>query len=115
MKLILAFIRPDKVETVKAALAEVGVFRMTVMYCQGFGREVDRTELNRGREPSANLLRKVQLEVAVSEQYVEPAINAIIDGGRIGKKGQIGDGKIFILPLEECIRIRNCQRGDEAI
>ena len=115
MKLILAFIRPDRVETVKATLAKAGVLQMTVMHCQGFGREVDRTELSRGSKPSARLLRKVQLEIAVSEEYVEPAINAIIEGGRTDTNGEIGDGKIFILPMEECIRIRNCQRGDDAL
>jgi len=115
MKLILAFIRPSRIETVKAALAEAGVFRMTLLDCQGFGREANRTKLYRERERSANLLRKVQLQIAVNDEYVEPAINAIIDGGRTDKKGQIGDAKIFLLPLDECIRIRDCQRGDEAI
>ncbi|NQU23247.1 MAG: P-II family nitrogen regulator [Candidatus Nealsonbacteria bacterium] len=115
MKLILAFIRPDRVETVKAALAEVGISRMTVMNCQGFGREVDRTQRHRGHEPPADLHRKVQLQVAVREEAVERTIDAIVRGGRTDGNGEVGDGKIFVLPLEQCIRIRTGKRGDEAI
>lgn len=115
MKLIIAIIRPDKLEDVKAALTEVEVVRLTVLDCQGFGRQKGQTELYRGHEYKVNLLRKVQLQIAVNEDFVQPTIDAILKGGRSGEKGQIGDGKIFVLPLEDCIRIRTAERGSEAI
>jgi len=115
MKLILAIIQPSKLESVKAALTDVEVFRLTVMDCQGFGRQKGHTEVYRGHEFTVNLLRKVQLQIAVNEEFVEPTVNAIIQGGRTGGKGEIGDGKIFVLPMDDCIRIRTGERGDEAI
>jgi nitrogen regulatory protein P-II 2 len=115
MKLIIAIIQPSKLEAVKEALNQVEVVRLTVMDCQGFGRQKGHTEIYRGRELTVNLLRKVQLQIAVNEQFVEPTINAIIAGGRTGEKGEIGDGKIFVLPLDDCIRIRTGERGSEAI
>ncbi|HEX7379976.1 MAG TPA: P-II family nitrogen regulator [Pirellulales bacterium] len=115
MKLIIAIIQPSRLEAVKAALTEVEVFRLTVMDVQGFGRQKGHTETYRGHEFSVNLLRKVQLQIAVNEDFVEPTIEAIIKGGRTGPTGEIGDGKIFVLPLEDCIRIRTGERGGEAI
>ncbi|MDZ7615988.1 MAG: P-II family nitrogen regulator [Patescibacteria group bacterium] len=115
MKLIIAIIQPNRLEAVKAALAEVEVFRLTVMDVQGFGRQRGQTEVYRGHEFTVNLLRKVQLTIAVNEEFLEPTIDAIIQGGRTGEKGEIGDGKIFVLPLEDCIRIRTGERGGEAI
>jgi nitrogen regulatory protein P-II 1 len=115
MKLIIAVIQPSKLEDVKAALNEVEVVRLTIMDVQGFGRQKGQTEMYRGREITVNLLRKVQLQIAVNEAFVEPTINAIIKGGRTGEQGQIGDGKIFVLPLDDCIRIRTGERGPEAI
>jgi nitrogen regulatory protein P-II 1 len=115
MKLIIAIIQPGKLEAVKEALTQVEVFRLTVVDCQGFGRQKGQTELYRGHEYKVNLLRKVQLQIAVNDDFVEPTINAIIKGGRTGKEGQIGDGKIFVLPLDECVRIRTGERGREAI
>jgi nitrogen regulatory protein P-II 2 len=115
MKLIIAVIQPSKLEDVKAALNEVEVVRLTIMDVQGFGRQKGQTEVYRGREISVNLLRKVQLQIAVNDAFVEPTINAIIKGGRTGEHGQIGDGKIFVLPLDDCIRIRTGERGPEAI
>ena len=115
MKLIIAIIQPGRLEAVKAALTEVEVFRLTVMDVQGFGRQKGQTEVYRGHELTVNLLRKVQLQIAVNEQFVEPTIDAIVKGGRTGEKGQIGDGKIFILPMDDCIRIRTGERGTEAI
>ena len=114
MKLIIAIIQPSKLEDVKAALQEVEVVRLTIMDVQGFGRQKGQTETYRGREMTVNLLRKVQLQIAVNEAFVEPTISAILKGGRTGD-GQIGDGKIFVLPLEDCIRIRTGERGTEAI
>jgi nitrogen regulatory protein P-II 2 len=115
MKLIIAIIQPHCLEAVKAALSEVEVFRLTVMDVQGFGRQKGHTETFRGHELSVNLLRKVQLQIAVNEEFVEPTISAIIKGGRSGKSGEIGDGKIFVLPLDDCVRIRTGERGSEAI
>ena len=115
MKLIIAIIQPSKLEDVKAALSEVEVVRLTIMDVQGFGRQKGQTEMYRGREITLNLLRKVQLQIAVNDAFVEPTISAIIKGGRTGDHGQIGDGKIFVLPLDDCIRIRTGERGTEAI
>src|SRR5262245_48870155 len=113
MKLIIAIIQPSKLEAVKTALTEVEVFRLTVVDVQGYGRQKGQTEVYRGREISVNLLRKVQLQIAVNEEFVEPTVNAIIKGGRSGETGEIGDGKIFILPMDDCIRIRTGERGSE--
>ncbi len=115
MKLIIAVIQPSKLEDVKAALSEVEVVRLTIMDVQGFGRQKGQTEMYRGREITLNLLRKVQLQIAVNDAFVEPTISAIVKGGRTGDSGQIGDGKIFVLPLDDCIRIRTGERGNEAI
>jgi len=115
MKLIIAIIQPHRLEAVKTALADVEVFRLTVMDVQGFGRQRGQTEVYRGHEFSVNLLRKVQLMIAVNEAFLQPTIDAIINGGRTGPTGEIGDGKIFVLPLEDCIRIRTGERGGEAI
>ena len=115
MKLILAIIQPDKLESVKTALTEVEVFRLTVLDVQGFGRQRGQTEFYRGREISVNLLRKVQLQIAVNDEFVEPTVAAIVKGGRTGDSGEIGDGKIFVLPMDDCIRIRTGERGGEAI
>jgi nitrogen regulatory protein P-II 1 len=115
MKLIIAIIQPHRLEAIKQALADVEVFRLTVMDVQGFGRQRGQTEAYRGHEFSVNLLRKVQLMIAVNEEFLEPTIDAIVRGGRTGSAGEIGDGKIFVLPLEDCIRIRTGERGGEAI
>ena len=115
MKLIIAIIQPSKLEDVKAALTDVEVFRLTVVDCQGFGRQRGQTEMYRGREFTVNLLRKVQLQIAVNDDFVERTVDAILTAGRSGEQGEIGDGKIFVLPLEDCIRIRTGERGSEAI
>ncbi len=115
MKLIIAVIQPHRLEAVKLALADVEVFRLTVMDVQGFGRQRGQTEVYRGHEFAVNLLRKVQLMIAVNEEFLEPTIEAVLRGGRTGTAGEIGDGKIFVLPLEDCIRIRTGERGGEAI
>ncbi|MEO0476117.1 MAG: P-II family nitrogen regulator [Planctomycetota bacterium] len=115
MKFIIAIIQPSRLEEVKAALSEVEVVRLTIMDVQGFGRQKGQTERYRGQEISVNLLRKVQLQIAVNDEFVEPTVNAIIRGGRTGESGEIGDGKIFVLPLEDCVRIRTGERGAEAV
>ena len=115
MKLIIAIIQPHKLESVKSALSEVQVFRLTIMDCQGFGRQQGKAEMYGADEFAANLRRKVQLQIAVNEEFVEPTIDAIIAGGRSGEQGEIGDGKIFVLPMDDCVRIRTGERGEQAI
>ena len=115
MKLIIAIIQPDKLEAVQKALTDVEVYRLTVLDVQGFGRQLGFTEVYRGHEFKVNLLKKVQIEIAVNDNFVQPTIEAIMKGGRTEPDGKIGDGKIFILPLEECIRIRTGERGSDAI
>lgn len=115
MKYIIAIVQPSRLEAVKEALSKVEVFRLTVSDVQGLGRQKGHTEIYRGHEYQVNLVRKVKLEIAVNEEFVDPTIEAIIRGARSGPEGKIGDGKIFILPLEDVIRIRTGERGGEAI
>jgi nitrogen regulatory protein P-II 2 len=115
MKLIVAIIQPNRLEAVKTALTQVEVFRLTLMDVQGFGRQKGHTETYRGHDLAVNLLRKVRLEIAVNDAFVEPTIEAIVEGGRTGPQGEIGDGKIFVLPMDDCVRIRTGERGSEAI
>lgn len=115
MKLIIAIVQPTKLEAIKLALSKVEVYRLTVMDVQGFGRQKGFTEVYRGHEFTVNLLRKIELQIAVNEDFVEPTINALIEAARSGSEGAIGDGKIFVLPLHDCIRIRTGERGPEAI
>jgi len=115
VKLILAIIQPSKLDAVKEALNKVEVFRLTVVDVQGFGRQKGQSEMYRGHELTVAMLRKVQLQIAVNEDFVEPTVTAIVEAARSGPEGRVGDGKIFILPLEECVRIRTGERGPEAI
>ncbi len=112
MKLIVAMIQPHQLPEVKKALFEAQVHNMTVTNALGCGRQKGYTETYRGVIHEINLLKKIRLEIAVNEDFVESAINAIIGGARTGK---IGDGKIFVLDLPECIRIRTGEKGSEAI
>jgi nitrogen regulatory protein P-II 1 len=113
MKLIVAIIQPDKLDEVHQALIAAEIFRITVSRVTGHGQQED-PELYRGEEVVPNLIPKVRLEIAVNEAFVEPTIEAILAGARHGD-GAIGDGKIFVLPLEQVIRIRTGERGGEAI
>jgi nitrogen regulatory protein P-II 1 len=113
MKLIVAIIPPDKLDEVHQALIDAEIFRITVSRVTGHGQQED-PELYRGEEVSPSLIPKVRLEIAVNDAFVEPTVSAVLDGARHGD-GQVGDGKIFILPLEECIRIRTGERGGSAI
>ena len=115
MKWITAIIQPHRLEAVKTALTEVEVFRLTVSDVQGFGRQKGQTEIYRGQEYTVSLVRKVRLEIAVNEEFVEPTIGAIMRAARTGEGGKVGDGKIFVLPLQDVIRIRTGERGSEAI
>jgi nitrogen regulatory protein P-II 1 len=112
MKLIIAVIKPFKLEEVKEALAEVGVQGMTVTEVKGFGRQKGHTEIYRGSEYTVDFLPKVKLEVAVADEVAARAIEAIV---RSAKTGKIGDGKVFVLPLEEVVRVRTDERGETAL
>jgi nitrogen regulatory protein P-II 2 len=112
MKLITALIQPHKLEEVKKALFEEKVFKMTVTSAQGCGQQKGYEETFRGVISEINLLDKIRLDIAVNESFVEPTIKAIIKGAR---SGNIGDGKIFVTDLQECIRIRTGERGNVAI
>jgi nitrogen regulatory protein P-II 2 len=112
MKLIIAYIQPHKLNDVKQALFAADVHRMSVTNALGCGQQKGYTETYRGVVMEVNLLKKVRLEIAVNEDFVQPTIDAIIKGARSGK---IGDGKIFVLDLAECIRIRTGEKGNKAI
>ena len=112
MKLITAVIKPFRLDDVRNALAEVGVQGMTVTEVKGFGRQRGHTELYRGAEYVVDFLTKVKLEVALSEDLAERAIEAIVESARTGK---VGDGKIFVTDLTQVLRIRTGETGDQAI
>ena len=112
MKLIIAIIKPFKLEEVKTALAEVGVEGMTVTEVKGFGRQKGHTEIYRGSEYTVDFLPKVKVEIAVTDAIAGQAVDAIVASAKTGK---IGDGKVFVLPLEEVVRIRTDERGEPAI
>ena len=112
MKLVIAIIKPDRLEAVKQELYKAEVNLITVNEVLGHGRQMGITEVYRGVKEMGNLLRKVQLEIAVNEDFVEPTIKAIIKGAQTG---ETGDGKIFVLDLVECVRIRTEERGGKAI
>src|SRR5882724_6621699 len=111
MKLIVAIIRPDKLEDVQRALSECDVYLMTVTDVRGCGRQRGYTEMYRGTEFQIRLLPKIKLEIAVNDAFVEAAIEVIVRTGRTSDTGQLGDGKIFVLPMDDCIRIRTGERG----
>src|SRR5210317_1074322 len=112
MKLIVAYIQPEKLTAVKQSLYEAEVFKMSVTNALGCGQQKGYHESYRGVDIEVNLLKKVRIEIAVNEEFVKPTVDAIIKGARTGN---IGDGKIFIVNLEECIRIRSGESGKEAI
>ena len=112
MKLIIAIIKPFKLDEVKEALNKVGVDGMTVTEVKGFGRQKGHTEIYRGSEYTVDFLPKVKLEIAVTDELLKPAIAAISTAAKTGK---IGDGKVFVLPLEDVLRIRTEEHGDAAI
>ena len=111
MKLLTAIIQPDRLDEVREALIAAEITRITVSRCTGHGRAED-SELYRGQKVVPNLINKVRLEIALNDAFLEPCIEAILKSARSGK---IGDGKIFVTELAECIRIRTGERGGEAI
>jgi nitrogen regulatory protein P-II 1 len=112
MKTVIAYIQPHKLNDVKQALYEAEIRKMSVTNALGCGQQGGYHESYRGVDIEVNLLKKVRIEIGVNEEFVEPCVNAIIKGARTG---EIGDGKIFILPLEECYRIRTGETGKLAI
>ena len=112
MKLIVAYIQPEKLNDVKKELYSADVMKMSVTNALGCGQQGGYHESYRGVDVEVNLLKKVRLEIGVNDDFVDTTVNAIIKGARTG---EIGDGKIFVLDLPECIRIRTGERGSEAI
>ena len=112
MKLIIAIIKPFKLEEVKTALAAAGVEGMTVSEVKGFGRQKGHTEVYRGSEYTVDFLPKVKVEIAVADEVVGKAVEAIVTSAKTGK---IGDGKVFVMSLESVVRIRTGESGDAAI
>ena len=112
MKLIIAIIKPFKLEEVKEALSEIGVEGMTVTEVKGFGRQKGHTEIYRGSEYTVDFLPKVKLEIVVADDVVSKTVEAIV---KAAKTGKIGDGKVFVVSIEDAIRIRTDERGDAAI
>jgi nitrogen regulatory protein P-II 1 len=112
MKKIEAIIKPFKLDDVKEALTDVDISRITISEVKGHGRQQGHTELYRGNEYVVEYLPKIKIEIVVNDEFVEKAIEAIIAGAKTGK---IGDGKIFVMPVEDVIRIRTGERGSEAV
>jgi nitrogen regulatory protein P-II 1 len=115
VKLLVAIIRPTKLQAVQEALKAVGVERMTVCDAHGYGRQRGQTETYRGVEYKINLLRKVVLEIVVNDDFVDRTVNTIEQVARTGNEGNIGDGKIFQVPVEQTIRIGKTVTGPEAV
>ena len=112
MKLIIAIIKPFKLEEVKAALAAISVEGMTVTEVKGYGRQKGHTEIYRGSEYTVDFLPKVKIEFVVADAIAPKAVEAIVKSAKTGK---IGDGKVFVLPVEDVIRIRTSERGEDAV
>ena len=112
MKLVTAIIKPFKLDDVRAALSEIGVSGMTVTEVKGFGRQRGHTELYRGAEYVVDFVPKTRIEVAVRSDLVDQVVDAVV---KAAKTGKIGDGKVFVLPIEEAVRIRTDERGEAAV
>jgi len=115
MKLVIAIIQPTKLQAVKEALQKIEVTRMTVCDAQGYGRQRGRTEMYRGVEYKTNLLRKIELEIVVNDDFLDRTVDTIAAVARTGPEGEIGDGKIFVLPVVEAIQIAGNVKGKEAV
>jgi nitrogen regulatory protein PII len=115
MRMIVAVIQPTKLQAVQSALAAIGVERMTVCDSQGYARQKGQTALYRGREYKTHLLRKITLEIAVNDDFIERTIDAIVTAARTGPQGSIGDGKIFVLPMGEAFQVDSDVVGPEAV
>jgi nitrogen regulatory protein PII len=114
MKLITAIVRENKLDEVREALIQADITRITVERVSGHGQQI-RADIYRGRKVVPNLIPKVKIEIAVNDEFVDITVNAIIKAAKTNTEGEVGDGKIFITPLEECIRIRTEEKGGKAI
>ena len=112
MKLIVAYLQPQKLNAVKQALFAKEIYKMSVTNALGCGQQKGFHENYRGVDVEVNLRKKVRIEIAVNEDFVDQTVDAIVEGARTGN---IGDGKIFVMPIEECIRIRTGEKGNEAV
>ncbi len=112
MKLIKAIVKPFKLEEVKEALSSIGIAGMTVSEVKGFGRQKGHTEIYRGSEYTVDFLPKTMIEIVVEDDVVDAAVKAIVDAAKTGK---IGDGKVFVIPVESAVRIRTDEAGGEAL
>ena len=112
MKLIIAYVQPERLNDIKQALYAAEVYKMSITNALGCGQQMGYHQTYRGVDVEVNLLKKVRIEIAVSAKFVQPTVDAIIQGARTDK---IGDGKIFVLPMENCIRIRTGEKGDDAV
>lgn len=115
MQLILAIIQPTKLDTVRSALEQIGVESMTVCDARGYARQRGKSPMYRGHEYKTNLLRKITLEIAVHDDRMERVIESLTNVARTGPDGSIGDGKIFVLPVDDVIRLSDEVRGPEAV
>jgi nitrogen regulatory protein P-II 2 len=115
MKLVVAIIQPTKLEAVRQALNKIEVTRMTVCDAQGYGRQRGRTEMYRGHEYKTHLLRKIALEILVNDDFLDRTVDTLMAVARTGPEGEIGDGKIFVMPALETISIAGPTRGPEAV
>jgi nitrogen regulatory protein P-II 1 len=115
MKMLIAIIQPTKLTAVRAALEKVEVTRMTVCDAQGYARQRGQTEMYRGHEYKTHLLRKIALEIVVNDDFLDRAIDSIITAARTGPEGQIGDGKVFLLPIDDVFQICGDVHGAEAV
>lgn len=115
MKWVVAIVRPNRLEVVKDLLGKQGFHGLTVTDVQGVGRQRGHTEVYRGHEYKVDLISKVKLEVAVADEQVESFVDLVVRAARTGEEGQIGDGKIFVLPLEDAVRIRTGESGNAAL
>ena len=115
MEYVIAIIRPERLDAVKRELQNVEVNRLTVTPASGYGEQKGHLEVYRALEYEVNLIEKIKLEIAVNDEFLEPTIEAIRKGAKTGENGAIGDGKIFVLPLKDVIRIRTDESGPDAI
>jgi len=115
MKVVLAMIRPTKLDAVRDALGRIEVTRMTISDAQGYGQQRGHSEMYRGREYRTVLLRKVAVEIVVNDDFLERTIETVTNAARTGPEGTIGDGKIFVLPVDEAIQISDSSHGPGAV
>ncbi len=115
MKYIIAIIQPDRLDHVMELLEQKEIHLVTVSNVMGRGRQKGISEIYRSTKEAGSLLKKIKLEIAVNDEFVKAAMDAIVQGARFGAEGRIGDGKIFVLDIEQCMRIRTCETGNTAI